>query len=159
MLSTIYLDYNATTTQLPEVADAVREASLRYGANPGSQHEPGRQARRALEEARETGGNRAKEVRGGPSLVQSRARRAGARIRTDSFSNRAGFGASGPEPRIRHNSAPKWPRIHVLADPIEGFSPVRIPKRFCRRIDLLGKDGIALLNAAWATFNACNYPF
>jgi len=49
----IYLDHNATTPVLPEVADAVREASLRHGANPGSQHGPGRQARRALEEARE----------------------------------------------------------------------------------------------------------
>ena len=49
----IYLDHNATTPMLPEVADAVREASLRYTANPGSQHEPGRQARRALEEARQ----------------------------------------------------------------------------------------------------------
>ena len=49
----IYLDHNATTPILPEVADAVREASLRHGANPGSQHEPGRQARRALEQARQ----------------------------------------------------------------------------------------------------------
>jgi cysteine desulfurase len=49
----IYLDHNATTPILPEAADAVREASLRYGANPESQHEPGRQARRALEAARE----------------------------------------------------------------------------------------------------------
>jgi cysteine desulfurase len=48
----IYLDHNATTPILPEVAEAIREASLRYGANPGSQHEPGRQARRALEDAR-----------------------------------------------------------------------------------------------------------
>lgn len=48
----IYLDHNATTPLLPEVADAVYEASLRYHANPGSQHESGRQARRALEEAR-----------------------------------------------------------------------------------------------------------
>lgn len=48
----IYLDHNATTPMLPEVAGAVRDASLRYGANPGSQHEPGRQARRALEAAR-----------------------------------------------------------------------------------------------------------
>ncbi len=48
----IYLDHNATTPLLPAVADAVREASLRYHANPGSQHEPGRQARRALEKAR-----------------------------------------------------------------------------------------------------------
>lgn len=49
----IYLDYNATTPVLPEVANAVREASLRYPANPGSQHELGRQARRALENARQ----------------------------------------------------------------------------------------------------------
>lgn len=53
MTSHIYLDHNATTPVLPEVADAVREASLRFGANPGSQHEPGRQARRALEAARQ----------------------------------------------------------------------------------------------------------
>ena len=50
----IYLDHNATAPMLPEVADAVREAALRYGANPASQHEPGRQARRALETARES---------------------------------------------------------------------------------------------------------
>jgi cysteine desulfurase len=53
MSSSIYLDHNATTPILPEVADAIRDAALRYGANPGSQHEPGRQARRALEEARQ----------------------------------------------------------------------------------------------------------
>ncbi len=56
MSSSIYLDHNATTPILPVVADAVREASLRYGANPGSQHEPGRQARRALEDTRERTG-------------------------------------------------------------------------------------------------------
>ncbi|QDT01633.1 cysteine desulfurase family protein [Adhaeretor mobilis] len=49
----IYLDHAATTPMLPEVADAVREASLSYGANPASQHGPGREARRRLEEARE----------------------------------------------------------------------------------------------------------
>jgi cysteine desulfurase len=52
MSPAIYLDHNATAPILPEVADALREASLRYAANPGSQHEPGRQARRALEDAR-----------------------------------------------------------------------------------------------------------
>lgn len=50
----IYLDHNATAPMLPEVAEAVREASLRYAGNPASQHEPGRQARRALEAARES---------------------------------------------------------------------------------------------------------
>jgi cysteine desulfurase len=52
-MESIYLDHNATAPMLPEVADAVREASLRYGANPASQHEPGRIARRALEAARD----------------------------------------------------------------------------------------------------------
>ena len=49
----IYLDHNATTAQFPEVADAVRETALRYPANPSSQHELGRQARRVLEDARD----------------------------------------------------------------------------------------------------------
>ena len=53
MTDAIYLDHNATSPPLPEVADVVREASLQYGANPGSQHQAGRQARRALEDARE----------------------------------------------------------------------------------------------------------
>jgi len=53
MTAPIYLDHNATTPQLPEVADAVREAALRYTANPESQHGPGRTARRVLEESRE----------------------------------------------------------------------------------------------------------
>ena len=53
MPPSIYLDHNATAPPLPEVVDAVREASLLYGGNPESQHEPGRQARRALEDARE----------------------------------------------------------------------------------------------------------
>ena len=48
----IYIDHNATAPILPEVADAVREASLRYHGNPASQHDAGRQARRALEQAR-----------------------------------------------------------------------------------------------------------
>jgi len=49
----IYLDHNATAPLLPAVADAIRDASLRFPGNPGSQHEAGRKARRALEEARE----------------------------------------------------------------------------------------------------------
>src|SRR5262245_14717194 len=54
MPSPIYLDHNATAPILPEVADAVREASLRYTGNPASQHAQGREARRALETARES---------------------------------------------------------------------------------------------------------
>jgi cysteine desulfurase len=48
----IYLDHNATSPMLPDVADAMREAALRYHGNPASQHHAGRQARRALEQAR-----------------------------------------------------------------------------------------------------------
>jgi cysteine desulfurase len=49
----IYLDHNATAPILHKVAEAVRDAALRYPGNPASQHEPGRQARRALESARQ----------------------------------------------------------------------------------------------------------
>jgi cysteine desulfurase len=49
----IYLDNNATTRMAPQVADAMAEA-LRAGyANPASQHEEGRRARRVLENARQ----------------------------------------------------------------------------------------------------------
>jgi cysteine desulfurase len=49
----IYLDNNATTPLLPEVADAMRQAALEFPANPASQHRAGQAARRALEAARE----------------------------------------------------------------------------------------------------------
>lgn len=48
----IYLDHAATTPLAPEAAEAMVEAACRYSANPASQHRPGREARRALEEAR-----------------------------------------------------------------------------------------------------------
>ena len=48
MPETIYLDNNATSPILPEVADAVRDCMQRYHANPSSQHADGRAARRAL---------------------------------------------------------------------------------------------------------------
>jgi cysteine desulfurase len=49
----IYLDHNATTPLLPEVANAMNEAQVAFPANPASQHRAGQQARRALEECRE----------------------------------------------------------------------------------------------------------
>lgn len=49
----IYLDNNATTAILPEVADAMREAALKFPANPASQHRSGQSARRTLESCRE----------------------------------------------------------------------------------------------------------
>lgn len=52
-MQTIYLDHNATTPLLPEVADALDAAHRAGYANPASQHAAGRRARRAVEEARE----------------------------------------------------------------------------------------------------------
>lgn len=52
-MESIYLDNNATTFLLPEVADAMDECGRRGYGNPASQHAAGRLARRALEEARD----------------------------------------------------------------------------------------------------------
>lgn len=49
----IYLDHNATTPLLPEVAEAMRAAAIEFPANPASQHRAGQQARRVLENCRE----------------------------------------------------------------------------------------------------------
>jgi cysteine desulfurase len=51
-LSSIYLDHNATTPLDPEVLEAMRPYFLMAG-NADSRHTPGRQARRAWEEAKE----------------------------------------------------------------------------------------------------------
>jgi cysteine desulfurase len=51
-MQTIYLDHNATTPLLPEVAEALDAAHRAGYANPASQHAAGRRARRALEDAR-----------------------------------------------------------------------------------------------------------
>jgi cysteine desulfurase len=52
-MNVLYLDYNSTAPLLPEVADAMAAASADYFANPSSQHQPGRRARQALENARD----------------------------------------------------------------------------------------------------------
>lgn len=49
----IYLDHNATTPMLPEVAEAMSQCLAAGYANPASQHRAGRRARQVLEEARE----------------------------------------------------------------------------------------------------------
>lgn len=50
----IYLDNNATTLLLPEVAAAMQAAHAAGYANPASQHREGRKARAVLEDARES---------------------------------------------------------------------------------------------------------
>lgn len=51
--SPLYLDHNSTTPVAPEVARAMADAVAQGYANPASQHELGRQARRVVEDARE----------------------------------------------------------------------------------------------------------
>jgi len=51
--TSIYLDNNSTTPIDPRVVDAMIRAWKECGANPASQHSPGRNARRVLEDARE----------------------------------------------------------------------------------------------------------
>src|SRR5688500_4879078 len=49
----IYLDHNSTTPVLPEVVEAMAECYRAGVANAASQHEPGRRARRMVEDARD----------------------------------------------------------------------------------------------------------
>src|SRR5581483_3992518 len=52
-MNKIYLDHNASTPLLPEAWEEMRPHFLEHAANPASSHHAGRQARRALEDARE----------------------------------------------------------------------------------------------------------
>lgn len=52
MAPQIYLDHNSTTPPLDEVIEAMAAAQREYYANPESQHDLGRNSRRALEAAR-----------------------------------------------------------------------------------------------------------
>ena len=52
-MESIYLDHNATTPTRPEVVEAMARCYGTMTANPASQHRPGQQARRALDDARE----------------------------------------------------------------------------------------------------------
>jgi cysteine desulfurase len=53
-MNSIYLDNNATTPLLPAVWDAMRPYLTEVFGNPASAHSPGRRARQALEDARES---------------------------------------------------------------------------------------------------------
>ncbi len=52
-METIYLDHNATTPIHPAVAEAMDRCHEAGHANPASQHRPGQNARKVLEDARE----------------------------------------------------------------------------------------------------------
>src|SRR5262245_27102582 len=52
-MDSIYLDNSATTPLLPEVWEAMQAYAYDHYGNPSSSHRAGRQARQALEDARE----------------------------------------------------------------------------------------------------------
>ena len=52
-MQTIYLDHNATTPIHPEVVEAMARIYAEGHANPASQHRPGQEARKRIEDARE----------------------------------------------------------------------------------------------------------
>lgn len=97
MTSRIYLDHAATTPVLPEAWEAMRPLWTGPPGNPASVHAAGRQARRALEDARE--------------LVAARLRAAPDEVIFTSgateANNLALFGLAGDPPG------------HILASPIE----------------------------------------
>lgn len=87
----IYLDANATTPQAPAVTQAMIECYEQFGANPASQHRPGHQARRRLEDAREAIAEMLGAQIGGPQADQLIFTSGGTEA-----NNLAIFGLSGP---------------------------------------------------------------
>ncbi len=138
-MTPIYLDHAATTPMLPAVADAMREASLRYGANPASQHDPGRQARRALESAR----SRIAEILGaGPDdqLVFTSGGTESNNLALTGL-HKAGDGIAGP--RAADSAFP----AHVIISPLEHPSIARTADHLATlgwHVDRLGatRDGV-----------------
>lgn len=124
----IYLDNNATTPLLPVVWEAMRPFVTEAFGNPASAHSAGRQARRALEDARESIaahlGADADEV-----VFTSGATEA---------NNLALFGLCGEPP------------AHLLASPIEHPSvaePLRRLSEIGFTLDLLPVDGCGCVPA------------
>jgi cysteine desulfurase len=123
----VYLDNNATTPLLPAVAEAMRPYFTDVYANPASSHAAGRQARRALEDARERTaallGGRPDEV-----VFTSGATEA---------NNLALFGLAGAAP------------AHLLASPVEHPSvhePLRHLAAAGFTLDLLAVDGRGIVS-------------
>ncbi len=108
-MSSIYLDHNATTPLDPEVAAAMAECLAQGYANPASQHDPGRRAHRALEDAREAIGQML-----GANLAGSHADRVIFTSGGTEANNLAIFGlafANGSEPGEIITSAIEHPSV------------------------------------------------
>jgi cysteine desulfurase len=119
----IYLDYAATTPLDPRVAEAMREAMLGY-ANPASQHQAGRAARKGLEEAREqiarSLGAKADGIDADRLIFTSGGTEA---------NNLALFGLTGRTPCRLLVSAIEHPSVSMAADELarRGYQVERMP--------------------------------
>ncbi len=132
----IYLDHNATSTPWPEVIHAMSEAWQMGYANPGSQHELGRQARRRLEDAREEVATRL-----GANIAQVRPDRLIFTSGGTEANNLALFGLAGPnaacQPQRAIISALEHPSVTAAADRLAGWG---------WHIDRLGATSEGLVN-------------
>lgn len=102
----IYLDHNSTTPPLAEVLAAMAECQQSAFANPESQHQLGRRARRLLEEAREGISELLGAQTGGPQPDRLIFTSGGTEA-----NNLALFGLAGSEPGMIVISAIEHPSI------------------------------------------------
>ena len=147
----IYLDHNATTPMLPQVAEAmVRASSIAFG-NPASQHWAGRKSRQILEDARDCMG----------SLLGADARinRADRVIFTSGgteANNLALFGLSGDSPGHVIISAIEHPSVVGPAEELRrrGWRIELLPVTADGVSDLGGSAGSAAFRHATGQFDA-----
>lgn len=122
----VYLDNNATTPLCAAAAAAMSHAAAQFYGNPASQHEPGRAARRRLEQAREA-------VLGllGASTAGMQSDRLIFTSGGTEANNHALRGAMGDDPRGKHLivSGIEHPSVALVASHLEtlGARVDRIP--------------------------------
>ncbi|MCH5376131.1 MAG: aminotransferase class V-fold PLP-dependent enzyme, partial [Planctomycetes bacterium] len=110
-MDTIYLDNNATTRLDPRVAESMHQCNLARYANPASQHQAGRRARRVVETARE-------QIAGilGCRLGDSRSDRVIFTSGGTESNNQALFGLAGDPPGDVLVSAIEHPSVAMAAE-------------------------------------------
>jgi cysteine desulfurase len=139
-METIYLDHNATTPPHPEVVEAMARCYAAGYANPSSQHLPGQQARKALEDARE----RIAEMLGG-NLTSPQADRLIFTSGATEANNLAVLGMA----RARGGEANSQEPAQVIISAVEHQSVIEPAEHLLEegwRLDTLGvtADGVVL---------------
>ncbi len=124
-LPLLYADHHATTPLAPEALDAMLPWLRSLAANPSSVHRPGREARRAVEEARESV---ARAIGASPAEIVFTS----GGTESNALAVRGGAGAArGADPRrsVVACTAAEHPAVHeaVAALGREGFAVRQIP--------------------------------